>query len=152
MKLQAHLPTVSICARDWRVAMIALVSLVGAPVVVLAIESGALLNNPLFDRLRTSPHAPLQVTIANRVSLDLHLLSDPNIPTRRFSVAHPLPALVASSQRFSIAADARARFEVFGEAALGNVSADENTVRQLNPHSDRLMLMLMLLRLHPHRS
>ena len=150
MKLQAHLPSVGIGARDWRVAMIALISLVGASVVMLAIESGPLLNNPLFDRLRTSPNAPLHVTIANRVSLDLHLLSDSNIATRRFSVAHPLPPLVASSQRFSIAADARTRFEVFGEAALGNVSDDENTVRQLNPHSDRLMLML--LRLHPHRS
>jgi len=151
MKLHAHLPTVSIGARDWRVAMIALVSLVAASMVVLAIESGALLNNPLFDRPRTSPNAPLHVTIAHRVSLDLHLLSNPDISTRRFSVAHPLPALVASSQRFSIAADARARFEVFGESALGNVSAEEKTL-QFRPHSDRLMLMMMLLRLHPHRS
>jgi hypothetical protein len=152
MKPQAHLPTVSIGARDWRVAMIALVSLVGASAFVLGIESGALLNNPLLDRLRTSSNAPLHATIAHHVSLDLHLLNNPNIPARRFSVAHPLPALVASPQRFSIAADAQARFEVFGEAALVSVSADENTVRQLNPHSDRLMLMLMLLRLHPHRS
>jgi hypothetical protein len=151
MKQQAHLPTVSISARDSRAAMIALVSLVGAAVVVLAIESGALLNNSLLDRLRTSPNAPLHVTIAHRVSLDLHLLSNPNNPTRRFSVAHPPPANVASSQRFSIGADARAAFQVFGEAELRGMSADESTVRQLKPN-DRLMLMFMLLRLHPHRS
>jgi hypothetical protein len=31
------------------------------------------------------------------------------------------------------------------------VLADEKTVSQLQPRNDRLMLMLMLLRLHQHR-
>jgi len=152
MKLQAHLPTVSIGARDWHAATIALVSLLGAAVLLIATQSRALLNNPLFERLRTPPATPPQTAVLNRVSLDVHSLFTPIDPARRFSVAHQLPENVAASQPFSIGTDARARFEVFGEAALRNVSADENTVRQLNPHNDRLLLMLMLLRLHRHRS
>jgi hypothetical protein len=151
MKPQAHIPTVSIGARDWRTATIALASLFGAAMLLLALESGILLNNPLFDRLRSAPIAPHHAGFAHRVSLDIHPLSNPISPTRRFSVAHQLPAKVASSQRFSIGGDERVAFEVFGETALSGMLADERTVRELNPHNDRLMLMLMLLRLPQHR-
>jgi hypothetical protein len=154
MKLQAHLPTVSIGARDWRAAMIALVSLFGASMLLLALQSGVLLNNPLLERLGTSPiiHPHINVlNVPHRVSLDLHLWAHPSSPWERFSVAHSLPANVASSQRFSIGVEARVAFEVFGEAALGAMLADERTVRQFKPRRDRLLLMLMLLRLHTHR-
>jgi hypothetical protein len=152
MKPQADIPTVSIGARDWRAATIALVSLFGGAILLLALESGVLLNNSLFDRLRSAPISHDNANFADRVSLDLHLLSNPISPMRRFSVAHPLPANVAASQRFSIGSDERATFEVFGDTALSGMLADERTVRQLKPHNDRLMLMLMLLRLHTHRS
>jgi len=152
MKLQAHLPTASIGARDWHVAMVALVSLVGASVLLLALQSGFLLNNPLLDNLRMSPVAPPHISVSHRVSLDWHLLSLPVNSTGRFSVAHPLPANVGSSQRFSIGADARVAFEVFGEAARRDMLADEKTVQQLKPHNDRMLLMLMWFRLHTRRS
>jgi len=151
MKLQAHLPTVGIGARDWRAATIALVSLFGAAMLLLALESGVLLNNPLFERLRAAAIAPRDAGFPNRVSLDLHLLSNPINPTRPFSVAHPLPANVASSQRFSIGGDERVAFEVFGETALGGMLADQRTVSQFKPHNDRLLMMLMLMQLHQHR-
>ncbi len=51
MKLQAHLPAVSIGARDWRGAKIALVSLFGAAVLLLVLQSGVLLDNPLLEPL-----------------------------------------------------------------------------------------------------
>jgi hypothetical protein len=70
---------------------------------------------------------------------------------RRFSVAHQLPENVASSQPFSIGIDARDAFEIFGDSAQRDILADEKTVGQFQPRNDRLMLMLMLLRLHPHR-
>ena len=152
MKLQAHLPTASIGARDWHVAMVALASLVGATVLLLAIQSGPLLNNPSFDRLLRLPIIHPDIRAAHRVSLDLRLLSNPINPTTPFSVAHPLPADVASSQRFSIGADARVAFEVFGEAARRDMLADEKTVQQLKPHNDRMLLMLMWFRLHTRRS
>ena len=41
--------------------------------------------------------------------------------------------------------DSRALFEVFGEAALRNMSAEKGPVPQLKPRNDRLILMLMLL-------
>jgi hypothetical protein len=56
------------------------------------------------------------------------------------------------SQPYSIGIGARAAFEVFGEAALGDLLADERLERQLRPHDDRMLLMLMWLRLHTHRS
>jgi len=72
-------------------------------------------------------------------------------PWRRFSVALSLPENVASSQLFSIGTDEKVAFEVFGEAALRNVLAKERTERQLKPNNDRMMLMLMLLRLNTQR-
>lgn len=144
MKLQAHLPTFDIGPRDWHATMIALVSLFGAAVLLLALQASVLLNNPLLERLQTSP-------IQHRVSLDLHLSNPPISPSEQFSVAHPLPASVASSQRFSIGLDARAGFEVSGDAALRNMLAEKGTVPQLKPRNDRLLLMLMLLRLDTRR-
>jgi hypothetical protein len=151
MKLQAHIPTISIGGRDWHAATIALASLVGAAVLLLAIQLGLLLNNPLVERLRTASATRPHIGAFNRVSLDIHSLSNPIDPTRRFSVAHPLPGNVASSQPFSIGSDARVGFEVFGETAHSELLADEGTLPQLQPRNDRLMLMLVLLRLHPHR-
>jgi hypothetical protein len=151
MKPQAHIPTISIGARDWRAATIALVSLFGAAMLLLGLESGGLFNNPLFDRLRAAPIAPHDATFAHDVSLDLHLLSNPISPTRRFSVAHPLPANIASSQLFSIGLDSRVAFEIFGETAQSELIVDESTAPELRPQDDRLMLMLMLLRLRERR-
>jgi hypothetical protein len=145
MKMQAHLPTFGIGPRDWHAAMIALASLFGAAVLLLALQSGVVLSNPLLVRLQTSP-------ISHRVSLDLHLWNPPISPSERFSVAHPLPGNVASSQRLSIGMDARAVFGVSGDAVLRNMSAEKGTVPRLKPRSDRLMLMLMLLGLDKRRS
>jgi hypothetical protein len=147
MKLQAHLPAVHIGARDWHTATIALAALLGASMLLLVLESGGLLNNLLFERFRPSSMRHSSYL----VSLDIHSLSDPIDLTSRFSVAHQLPQNVALSQPFSIGGDARLAFEVFGESAQRDMLADENTVRQLQPRNDRLMLMLMLLRLHQHR-
>jgi hypothetical protein len=152
MKLQAHLPTVSIGARDWRAATIALASLCAASILILAIQSGFLLDNPLPQQQGTSPIARSHISVTHSVSLELHLLNYSINPARQFSVAHPLPAIVASPQRFSIGIDERAAFEAFGDAALRDMVVDKRAVRALNPHNDRLLLMLMLLRLHPHRS
>lgn len=151
MKPQAHIPTVSIRARDWHAAMIALVSLLGAAMLLMATQSGALLNNPLFDRLRTPPATRPHASALNRVSLDVHSLFTPIDPARRFSVAHQLPENVASSQPFSIGMDSRVAFEIFGETAHSELIADQSTLPQLKPRNDRLMLMLMLLRLHQRR-
>jgi hypothetical protein len=151
MKLQAHIPTVNLGTRDWRVAMIALISLFAAS-VLLTLQSSVLLNNSLLDLLRTPPIARPHISVPRRASLDLHLWSPVLNPSRRFSVAHPRPANVASSQPYSIGIGARAAFEVFGEAALGALLADERPERQLRPHDDRILLMLMWLRLHTHHS
>jgi len=151
MKLQAHLPTISIGAWDWHAAMIALASLFGAAMLLLALQWDMLLNNPLPDRMRTSPIAAPQISVPHRVPLGLHLSNHPISPWKRFSVAHPLPANVASAQRFSIGTDARGVFEVFGDAALRRISADENTLPQLKPRNDRLLLMLILLGLDTRR-
>jgi hypothetical protein len=152
MKLQAHLPIDSIGARDWRAATIALASFIGAAVLLLATESGALLNNPLFEHLRTSSAGDSQAAVLNRVSLNIHSLDNPIDPTIGFSVAHPLPVNVALSQPFSIAMDSRLAFEVFGETAQSELLADERTLPDLQQRNDRVMLMLMLLRLHQDRN
>jgi hypothetical protein len=150
MKLQAHLPAVHIGARDWHAATIVLAALLGAAILLLALQSRGLLNNLLFERLQPSSMRHSSLDVFHRVSLDVHSLGDEIDPTRRFSVAHQLPENVASSQPFSIGIDARDAFEVFGDSAQRDILADEKTVDQLQPN-DRLMLMLMLLRLHPHR-
>jgi hypothetical protein len=151
MRLQAHLPAVHIGARDWHAATIALAALLGAAILVLALQSSSLLNNLLFERIRPSSMRHSGVDVFHRVSLDVHSFGDEIDPTRRFSVAHQLPENVASSQPFSIGIDARDAFEVFGDSAQRDILADEKTVGQFQPRNDRLMLMLMLLRLHPHR-
>jgi hypothetical protein len=148
MKLQAHMPAVSIGAREWRTAMIALVSLLGVSLLILALRSDSLVNNPLFARLGASPLSRPHISVPRRVSLDLHSLGHPIEAWRHFSVAHPPPASVTSSQRFSVASEARFAFDVFGQKAIRNLLAKERAKRQLKPsHHDRLMLMLMLLRL-----
>ena len=147
MKLQAHMPTVGVGARDWRAAMIALVSLLGVSALILVLRSGALVNNSFFARLGTSPFAHPHISVPRRVSLDLHSWGHPIEAWRHFSVAHPLPANVTSSQRFSVGGEARMGFEVFGQSALRKMLAKARTERQLKPSHDRLMLMLMLLRL-----
>jgi len=151
MKLQAHMPIVSIGPRDWRAAMIALASLFAVSILLLALQTDGLLNNPLLEHLRTPPAIHPHAAVLNRVSLDVHSLFTPTDPARRFSVAHQLPENVASSQPFSIGMDSRVAFEIFGETAHSELLADQNTLPQLQPRSDRLMLMLMLLRLHPQR-
>lgn len=150
MKLQAHLPAAHIGARDWHAATIALAALLGVSILLLVLESGGLLNNLLFERLQPSSMRHSNVDAFHRVSLDVHSMSNPVGSKKRFSVAHQLPENVASSQPFSVGSDARFAFEVFGESAQRDMLADENTARQLQPN-DRLMLMLMLLRLNPHR-
>src|SRR5258705_1118051 len=113
MKLQAHMPTVSIGAREWRAAMIALVSLLGVSLLILALRSGGLVNNPLFERLGALPLARPHISVARRVSLDLHSISHPIEAWRHFSVADPLPANGTLSQRFSGVADARRPVQAF---------------------------------------
>lgn len=152
MKLQAHTPIVSVGARDWRAAKIALVSLCGAAAMLLILQSGVLLDNPLLEPLPKSSVAPSQISVAHGVSLNAHWSSDPIDRWRRFSVAHALPADVASSQPFSIGIDDRVAFEVFGEAALRDLLADESSERQFRPRNDRMLLMLMWFRLHTRRS
>lgn len=151
MKLQAHIPAVSVGARDWRGAKIALVSLFGAAALLLILQSGVLLDNPVLEPLPKSSVAPPQISVAHRVSLNLHRNSDPADQWRRFSVAHPLPADVAWSQPFSIGIDERVAFEVFGEAALRDLLADGRSERQFRPRNDRMLLMLMWFRLHTRR-
>ncbi|MGA8642244.1 hypothetical protein [Candidatus Binatus sp.] len=150
MKLQAHLPSVSIGARDWHAATVAWTAILGASILLLVLESSGFLNNLLLAQFQPLSISPFEVDAFNPVSLDIHSLSSPIDSTRRFSVAHQLPENVASSQPFSIGGDARGEFETFGDSAQRDMLADENTARQLKPN-DRLMLMLMLLRLHPHR-
>lgn len=151
MKLQAHFPQGSIGAQGRHAAMLALISLFGAAALLLALQSGLLLNNPSFEQQRTSPVMASQISLARRVSLDLHSWSHPIGPWKRFSVAHPLSAAVASSQPFSIGIDARAVFKAFGDAARRHMSADETAAPRLKPRNDRLLLMLMLLRLDTRR-
>ncbi len=128
--------------------MLALAALVG---MLLALESGLFHNNPLFKRLVPKSIIRSRDGVSDQASLDLHLMSPSSNPAGRFSVAHPLPADVTSPQLFSIALDSRVAFEIYGETAQSELIADERTVQDLQPRSDRLMLMLMLLRLHQHR-
>jgi hypothetical protein len=150
MKLQTHIPTISIGARDGRAAIVALASLIAASMVLIGLQTSGLLNNPMLERLTPWSIARLNPGLIDRVSLDPRLLSDANNPARRFSVAHPQPADVTSSQRFSIGTDARGAFEIFGETANSELLADDRTVPQFEPRKDRLLMMLMLLQLHPH--
>lgn len=154
MKMQAHLPAVSIGARDWHVPMIGLVSLFGAAILVVTLQSGVLLGNPLVEQFGSSADARPRINLLNvgrGVSLDLHSAEHPSGLLDGFSVAHTLPAKVAWEQRFSIGAEERSAFEVFGDAALRGMLADESTRRQLKPRHDRLLLMLMLLHLRTQR-
>lgn len=120
--------------------------------MLLILQSGVLLDNPLLQPLPKSSVEPPQISVAHRVSLNAHWRSDQIDHWRRFSVAHALPADVASSQPFSIGIDDRVAFEVFGEAALRDLLADERSERQLRPRNDRMLLMLMWFRLHTRRS
>jgi hypothetical protein len=148
MTPKTHIPTKGSVARGWGATMIALAALIG---ILLALESGLLHNNPLLKRLVPRSIIRSRDGVPDRVSLDLHLLSPSNNPARRFSVAHPPPANVTSSQLFSIALDSRVAFEVFGETAQSELIADERTEPEIQPRDDRLMLMLMLLRIHDRR-
>ena len=148
MELKTHIPTKGIGAWGWRATMLALAALIGT---LLALESGMFHNNPLFKRLVPKSIIRSRDGVPDRVSLDLPLLSRSHNPARRFSVAHPPPANVTSPQLFSIALDSRTAFEIYGETAHSELIADESTAPELQPRNDRLMLMLMLLRLHEHR-
>jgi hypothetical protein len=151
MKLHAHMPTITTGSRDWRLPMIALGSLLATSILVLGYRSGLLLNNPLVGLLRQTSITRAGLGVNHRVSLEIHLSGHAISPASRFSVAHPLPVNVASSQLFSIGLDSRVAFEVFGETAQSELLVGERTVPQLELRSDRLMLMLMLLRLPQHR-
>ena len=148
MELKTQIPAKGIGTRGWSAAMLALAALVG---MLLALESGLFHNNPLFKRLVPKSIIRSRDGVSDQASLDLHLMSPSSNPAGRFSVAHPLPADVTSPQLFSIALDSRVAFEIYGETAQSELIADERTVQDLQPRSDRLMLMLMLLRLHQHR-
>ena len=128
--------------------MLALAALVG---MLLALESGLLHNNPLLKRLVPRSIIRSRDGVPDRVSLDLHLLGPSNDPAGRFSVAHPLPANVTSSQLFSIALDSRVAFEIYGETVHSELIADESAAPEIQPRNDRLMVMLMLLRIHERR-
>jgi hypothetical protein len=134
-----------------RTRSIALVSLIGAAILLLALISGVLHDNQLLEDWLPQAFTHLQGDSADRVSLNLHSWNASNNPSARFSVAHPLPPNVTSSQLFSIGLDSRVAFDVFGETAHSELIADERALPQLQSRSDRLMLMLMLLRLHDHR-
>lgn len=151
MKFQAHLPAVALGARDWRGAKIVLASLGVAALLLMAWKASGALDNPIVDSLWMSSLERPQISGAHRVSLEVHALSLPADQARRFSVAHPLPAEVASPQRYSIGADERVAFEDFGEAALREMREHARGTSQLKAGNNRLMLMLMLERLHRHR-
>ncbi len=152
MKIKAHLPTVITGARNRGAAAIAWVSLFAAVALMLALQSGALLNDPLLGRMGTSPIVAAQISDPHRVSLNFHLRNHPIGRRKGFSVANPLPANFPSSQQFSIGIDDRIVFKAFGDAALRDMAADERTAPELKPRNDRLILMLMLLGLGRHRS
>src|ERR1700691_5264384 len=98
MKLQAHMPIVSIGPRDWRAAMIALASLFAASILLLALQTDSFLNNPLLEHLAPRWSALLPTSARDRVPLDIRSGSPAIAPPSLYSVAHPLPANVASSQ------------------------------------------------------
>ena len=157
MKLRAHLPAVSIGARDWR-ATIAVGSFLGALVLILTVQPGVSFTNQSLDRLGASSSAEYhgQLEKSSRDPQDsskppVSLIVHSQDQADGFSVAHTLPAEVALSQRFSVGSSARTAFEVFGERALRRMSANRRHERQLKPRHDRMMLMLMLLRLRDER-
>jgi len=151
MKLQTNMPTIGVRARDWRAIMMALAALVAASMVLIGLQTVGLLNNPLLERGTPWSITQLHDGARQLVSLDPRPSADANNPARRFSVAHPQPANVTSSQLSSIGTDARGAFEVFGETAHSEMLADDRTLPQFEPREDRLLMMLMLLQLHPHR-
>lgn len=147
MKLQAHSP-INFGPSDRHTTMTALGSLFAAAVLLLALQSSFLLNNSSTDPMLTSPIKSAEIGVSPRVSLGLHPLNSLIDPWRRFSVAHALPN-VASSQRFSVAMDERAVFELFGDAALGEMSTEKQNA--VDTKSRNVALMLMLLRLNTQR-
>jgi hypothetical protein len=151
MKLQAHLPTLTIGARDWRPPMIAWASLLGAALLLVVLHSGILRNNPMHERLWRSSVARPDISVTHRLGLDVRSWHEATDHWRRFSVAHALPQNVASSQPMSIGRDQRIAFEVFGDTAVRDLLADENTERQFHLDNNRMLLMLMLYRLNSHR-
>ncbi|HZC44913.1 MAG TPA: hypothetical protein VE243_00470 [Candidatus Acidoferrum sp.] len=151
MKLQAHLPTVTIGARDWRPPMFAWASLLVAAVLLLALHSGILLNKPLLEHQRRSSVAHPDISVTHRVTLDVRSWRESSGQSRQFSVAHALPQNVALSQPFSVGRDQRIAFEVFGDAVLRDLMADEKTERHFRLDNNRMLLMLMLYRLNSHR-
>ena len=151
MKLEAHLPAVAIGARNRRGAKIVLISLGVAALLLGAWKASGSLDNPMLDRHWIWSIEGPQISGAHTVSLGVPSFSLPPDQSRRFSVAHPLPAEVASSQRYSIGADERIAFENFGEAALREMQEHERRTSQFKPGNDRLMLMLMFARLRPRR-
>lgn len=150
MKLQAHLPIGGIGVPHRSGAKIVLASLVGAAALVGTVESGVLLNNPLIDSLRMSSIEDRQISGTHRVSLDLKILIHPGHQLRQFSVAHPPRTEVAAAQRFSIGADARIGFEVFGDTALRDLASKRST-QKFKLTGNQMMLMLMLDRLRARR-
>jgi hypothetical protein len=151
MKSQAHLPAAAIGAWNRRGAKIALVSLGVAALLLGAWKASGSLDNPILNAVRISSIEGPRISGAHRVSLDVHALNYPDDQSRRFSVAHPLPVEVASSQRYSIGADELAAFEKFGEASLRETREDERGAGQLQASNNRLVLMLMFARLRPYR-
>jgi len=154
MKQQAHLPAFSIGTPERR-ATIAGGIFVGALLLILAVQSGAFVNNPLLDRFGASPNpdhrlSP-QISSRNRVSLNVHSPADAASPWSGFSVAHTPPPNVALSQRYSVGATARVAFEAFGERALRKMQVSERMNRPSGLRHDRMLLMLMLLRLRDSR-
>jgi hypothetical protein len=150
MKSSAHLPTVTIGARNRGAAKIAWISLVVAALLLGAWKASGSLDIPLMEAIRMSPFDSGRISAAHRVSLDVQALSHPVDQGQRFSVAHPLPAEVTASQRYSIGADARLAFASFGDAALRDLTS-RRRVRRTVLRSNGIMLMLMLARLHPRR-
>jgi hypothetical protein len=151
MKLQAHLPTITIGTRDWRPPLIAWASLLGAALLLLALHSGILLNNPLGEHLRTSSVARPDISDAHHVTLDVRPWRESTGQWGQFSVAHALPQNVALPQPFSVGHDQQIAFEVFGDRALRDLLADEQIERHFNLDNNRMLLMLMLYRLNSHR-
>jgi hypothetical protein len=131
--------------------MIALVSLLGAALLLLALHSGILLNNPSVEHRGTSSVAGPDISVAHRVTLDIRPWRESTDRWARFSVAHALPQNVALSQPFSVGRDQLAAFAIFGDAALRDLLVDEKTERNIKLGNNRMLLMLMLYRLNSNR-
>jgi len=148
MQSQAHLPIRGIGKSYWRGAKIVLASLVGAAALGGTAQSGVLLDNPLSDSQQMSSVEERQISGTHRVSLEVQWLNHSSDQLRRFSVAQEQPPDVAASQRFSIGASARVKFEAFGDAALRGLIRKRPS-RKVQTRNDQVMLMLMLARLRP---